>query len=78
MRPGPEVTLSAGAEATAPAGERDTVLGRTTVFAGELGAGTELEGPAVWQGPEATLAIPQGWRGRVDDAGTVVLERWTR
>src|SRR4051794_10993762 len=78
-RPGPELELTVDAQATEPSGERATDLGeRTTIFAGELGAGTELRGPAVWQGPEATLAIPDGWRGAVDDAGTVVLERWTR
>src|SRR4051812_26952961 len=76
--PGPDVELTVGAEASEPVGERDTVLGRAAIFAGELGAGTQLEGPAVWQGPEATLAIPEGWRGDVDEAGTVVLERWTR
>jgi N-methylhydantoinase A len=78
FRPGPEVTLSTASEATEPAGERVTALGATTVFAGELGAGTRLEGPALWQGPEATLAVPEGWRGAVDEAGTIVLERWTR
>ena len=25
--------------------------------------------------PEATLVIPEGWSGRVDDAGTILLER---
>jgi N-methylhydantoinase A len=78
VRPGPEVTLSAGEQPTEPAGERDTTLGRTTIFTGELGAGTTFDGPALWQGPEATLAVPEGWRGAVDDAGTIVLERWTR
>jgi N-methylhydantoinase A len=79
VQPGPELELHVDAEPSEPAGERATTLGeRTTIYAGELGAGTELEGPAVWQGPEATLAIPEGWRGAVDDTGTVVLERWTR
>src|SRR4051794_31332392 len=78
VRPGPRIDLTAGERASEPTGERETTLGRTTVFTGELGAGTEIEGPAVWQGPEATFAVPEGWRGKVDDAGTVVLERWTR
>src|SRR4051794_28372798 len=78
-RPGPELELTVGAHASEPVGERATDLGeRTAIFAGELGAGTELRGPAVWQGPEATLAIPEDWRGAVDDAGTIVMERWTR
>jgi N-methylhydantoinase A len=78
VRPGPEIDLTADATPTEPSGERDTTLGPTTIFSGELGAGTRLEGPALWQGPEATLAVPEGWRGAVDDAGTIVLERWTR
>jgi N-methylhydantoinase A len=78
VRLGPRIDLTTDARASEPAGERETTLGRTTIFTGELGAGTEIEGPAVWQGPEATLAVPEGWRGSVDDAGTVVLERWTR
>src|SRR4051812_1715326 len=78
FRPAPDVELSTAVEASEPAGERETAMGRTTVFAGELGAGTRLDGPALWQGPEATLAVPEGWRGSVDEAGTIVLERWTR
>src|SRR4051812_28036628 len=77
-RSGPELELTVDAQPSEPAGERDTVLGRAAIFAGELGAATRIEGPAIWQGPEATLAIPEGWRGEVDEAGTVVLERWTR
>ena len=77
-RPGPDVELTVPASPSEPAGTRDTDLGTTTIFAGELGAGTRIEGPAVWQGPEATLAVPDDWRGEVDAAGTIVLERWTR
>src|SRR4051794_7860494 len=78
FRPGPELELTVDASPADPSGERETDLGTATIFSGVLGAGTYLEGPAVWQGPEATLAIPEGWRGEVDDAGTIVLERWTR
>src|SRR4051812_31690338 len=77
-RPGPDLELAAGSTPSEPSGTRETDLGEAAIFRGELGAGTELRGPAVWQGPEATLAIPEGWRGEVDDAGTIVLERWTR
>src|SRR4029077_14834401 len=34
-----------------------------------------IEGPAVYPLPEATLYVPQGWSGRVDEWGTVRLER---
>jgi N-methylhydantoinase A len=41
----------------------------------DLGAGSELEGPCLVDFAEATLVVADGWSGRVDDAGTVVLER---
>lgn len=74
--PGPPVSLSA-TQLDAPAREsRATVLGSsTTVLRGELPPGTRVEGPAVCALPEATLAVPRGWDGEVDDDGTVVLHR---
>ncbi|HEV2775884.1 MAG TPA: hydantoinase/oxoprolinase family protein [Solirubrobacteraceae bacterium] len=78
--PGPELDLAAG-EAGAGA-ERKR---RTVVFAGEEhdaeivrgepAPGERITGPAVCELPEATLAVPPGWSGSVDDAGTIVLER---
>jgi N-methylhydantoinase A len=41
----------------------------------ELGAGSELEGPAVVELAESTVLLRPGWRGAVDEAGTLVLER---
>ena len=32
-------------------------------------------GPKVIALPEATVVVPDGWRGAGDDAGTLVLER---
>jgi N-methylhydantoinase A len=76
---GPDVELSAEDTASEPAGTRTAVLGgeevEAEIFSGELGAGTRIEGPAIWQGPEATLAVPPGWAGEVDPTGTIVLER---
>jgi N-methylhydantoinase A len=46
------------------------------VLRGDLGAGTELSGPAICELPESTVAVPPGWQGRVDDSGAVIL--WTR
>jgi N-methylhydantoinase A/oxoprolinase/acetone carboxylase beta subunit len=34
----------------------------------------EITGPAVVRLPEATLVVPEGWRGRTDHTGTIVLE----
>jgi len=38
-------------------------------------AGEEVAGPTVLALPEATLVVPEGWRGATDDTGTLVLER---
>jgi N-methylhydantoinase A len=46
------------------------VLDRTA-----MGAGTEVTGPALVEFPEATCVVAPGWAGRVDDAGSLVLER---
>jgi N-methylhydantoinase A len=42
---------------------------------GALGAGSEVTGPAVVEFPESTSVVRPGWRGAVDDAGTLVLRR---
>jgi N-methylhydantoinase A len=41
----------------------------------DLGAGDELDGPAIVEFAEATCALRLGWHGRIDDAGTLVLTR---
>jgi N-methylhydantoinase A len=46
---------------------------RTSVLRGELAPGTELRGPALCALPEATLLVPPGWSGAVDEHGTCVL-----
>jgi N-methylhydantoinase A len=42
------------------------------VLRGEPPAGQAAEGPCVLELPEATLVLPPGWRGRVDEHGTIV------
>jgi len=81
-RTGREVDLAGGAgrEGTQrPDGRREAVLGGerrdTSVWRGALAPGARLEGPAICELPEATLAVPPGWSGEVDASGTVVLER---
>jgi N-methylhydantoinase A len=37
-------------------------------------AGERIEGPTVVNLPEATLVVPEGWRGEVLDGGTIRLE----
>jgi N-methylhydantoinase A len=46
----------------------------TPVHRGEPPAGTEAEGPAVFELPEATFVLAPGWRASVDAAGTIVAE----
>lgn len=44
------------------------------VIRGSPAAGERVEGPAVVQLSESTVLVPPGWRGSVDDTGTIVLE----
>jgi N-methylhydantoinase A len=77
----PSLRLSAGAHAceqmtpqTAPivfGGERLP----SAVFRGEPPPGATLSGPALCALPDATLLIPPGWSGEVDEQGTIHLRR---
>jgi N-methylhydantoinase A len=40
-----------------------------------MGAGSEVEGPAIVEFAEAACVVRPGWSGSVDGAGTLVLER---
>jgi N-methylhydantoinase A len=44
----------------------------TAVLRGESAAGSEAEGPVVFELPEATFVVPPGWTTRVDDHGTII------
>jgi N-methylhydantoinase A len=46
-----------------------------TVLRGELAPGTLLSGPVLCALGEATLLVPPGWSGEVDDHGTIHLHR---
>jgi N-methylhydantoinase A len=37
--------------------------------------GEDLAGPTVVRLPEATLVVPEGWSGRTDHTGTIVLTK---
>lgn len=80
IAPGPRVDLAAGAHADPPRRSRrpvvfDGAAVDTDVLTGELTPGLALSGPAVCELREATVVVPPGWSGRVDEAGTLVLER---
>src|SRR4051812_47639108 len=79
--PGPDVDAAAAGAAAAGA-ERSTriaVFGgeehETAVLTGEPAPGTDLEGPALVELPESTLAVPPNWSGTVLESGTIRLER---
>ncbi len=42
---------------------------------GSLGAGSKVEGPMIVEFSESTCVVRPGWRGTVDEVGTLVLER---
>jgi N-methylhydantoinase A len=44
------------------------------VLRGELPVGFSVDGPAVFELPEATFALPPGWRAAVDGTGTIRAE----
>jgi N-methylhydantoinase A/oxoprolinase/acetone carboxylase beta subunit len=46
---------------------------QATVLRGELAPGTLIAGAALCALPEATLLIPPGWSGEVDEYGTIRL-----
>jgi N-methylhydantoinase A len=73
--PGPEPRQVAAPEGALERGERPVLFGeewvRTPVLRGEPPAGTAVEGPVVFELPEATLVLPPGWRAEVDDVGTI-------
>jgi len=78
--PGPEIDpatvgkAASGAERT----RRETIYGDTEIIRGEPAPGERIEGPAVVELREATLAVPPGWGGEVLESGTIRIERWTR
>jgi N-methylhydantoinase A len=47
----------------------------TRVLLGELAAGTSVRGPAVCAQTHATVLVPPGWSGVVDQAGSLLLRR---
>jgi N-methylhydantoinase A len=79
--PGPEIDAAAagaagrGAQASARRAWFDGEELEAAVLTGEPEPGTELTGPAICELPEATLAVPPGWTGRVEPSGTIRVER---
>jgi N-methylhydantoinase A len=76
-RPGPEIDPAAVGKAAegAERSRRETIYGHTEVIRGEPEPGERVEGPAVVELREATLAVPPGWSGEVLESGTIRIER---
>jgi N-methylhydantoinase A len=77
--PGPEPRPRAAEGDGLAEGSRRARFGgewlQTRVLRGEPPAGLRTEGPCVFELPEATLVLPPGWAGSVDEAGTITAER---
>jgi N-methylhydantoinase A len=76
VEPGPQPEPAAAGDGGLQRGERRVFHAGEWVAAailrGEPGAGTEAEGPVVFELPEATLVLPAGWSASVDGRGTIV------
>jgi N-methylhydantoinase A len=79
--PGPSPRPVAAPEGAVERGSRrvrfDGGWTETPVLRGEPAAGSEAEGPVVFELPEATFVVPPGWTTTVDEHGTIEA-RWTR
>src|SRR5688572_19208392 len=79
--PGPDVDAAAAGAAAEGASDstRRAIFGgeqhETAVITGEPEPGTKVEGPALVELPESTLAVPPGWAGEVLESGTIRLEK---
>jgi N-methylhydantoinase A/oxoprolinase/acetone carboxylase beta subunit len=73
---GPSPRPVASTEETPARGSRPVRFGgewvETPVLRGEPAAGAEVEGPVVFELPEATFVVPPGWSSKVDEAGTIL------
>ena len=77
---GPQIDLAAGGAAAGCTHARRPVVfdgepRDALILRGDPPPGERIAGPAICELPDATLAVPPGWEGVADDAGTIVLER---
>jgi N-methylhydantoinase A len=75
VAPGPRPQLTAAAGGNLEESARDVRFDgawvETPVLRGEPSAGLTVEGPAIFELPEATFVLPPSWRAEVDDSGTI-------
>jgi N-methylhydantoinase A len=74
--PGQAPRPGAASDAAVEAGSRPVRFEgewiETPVLRGEPAAGSETDGPVVFELPEATFVVPPGWSTRVDEHGTLI------
>jgi N-methylhydantoinase A len=79
VSPGPDPRPAAASEGELEKTERKARFGgewqRTEVVRGEPSAGVTVDGPVIFELPEATLVLPPDWSAKVDEAGTIIAER---
>jgi N-methylhydantoinase A len=78
--PGADVTLAPGGdEAEVDRSTREATIGgervEFEVLRGAPPPGTQIAGPTAIDLPESTLIVPAEWSGKVDDTGTIHLDR---
>jgi N-methylhydantoinase A len=75
--PGPEIDPDAVGQAAegAQRSTRTTLYGDTAIIRGEPAPGERIEGPAVVELRESTLAVPPGWSGEVLPSGTIRITK---
>jgi len=80
--PGPTPRPAAAAEAAPEQSSRRVYFDgkwiETPVLRGEPAAGTETEGPIVFELPEATFVLPPRWTASVDEHGTIIARFLSR
>jgi N-methylhydantoinase A len=72
LAPRPEATEEAAPKRSSRRVHFDGDWLETPVLRGKPAAGSEAEGPIVFELPEATFVLPPGWRTSVDDHGTII------
>jgi N-methylhydantoinase A len=73
--PRPSAAVAGGLTRTSRPVHFDGEWVETPVLRGEPAAGTAAAGPVVFELPETTLVLPDGWSAAVDEAGTIAAHR---
>lgn len=79
VAPGSQPQPKAASDGAREPGQRQVRFGgewvETPILRGEPAAGTEADGPVVFELPETTFVVPPDWSTAVDEAGTIKAAR---